>query len=60
MDHSHAARQPRKPYERPAVARVVIDPVKEMLTDCTSSPNKTSPSYDQFGQCVSTCCTALS
>lgn len=33
----------RKPYEAPSLQRVVVDPVKEMLTVCTASPGKTSP-----------------
>jgi hypothetical protein len=30
----------RKPYESPSVARVVIDPIKEMLTVCEAEPGK--------------------
>ena len=60
MQHAAKVSHARQPYVRPTVARVIIDPVKEMLTDCTSSPNKTSPSFDPEGNCISTCCTALS
>ena len=31
----------RRPYEAPSVIRVIIDPVKEMLTACEASPGKT-------------------
>lgn len=30
----------RKPYDPPAVARVIVDPVKEMLTVCEAEPGK--------------------
>ena len=50
----------KRPYQRPVVAHVIIDPVKEMLTDCTQSPNKTSPSYGPDGQTCVDCCNVSS
>ncbi|HEX2780971.1 MAG TPA: hypothetical protein VHM30_15835 [Gemmatimonadaceae bacterium] len=34
-------RQPnsRKPYQQPTLERVILDPIKEMLTACTTDPN---------------------
>jgi len=38
MSGSHEQKQPaRKPYVAPAVERVVLDPIKEMLESCAIS-----------------------
>jgi hypothetical protein len=39
MDNAEQSKQ-RKPYKAPVAVRVIIDPVKEMLTACEQSPGK--------------------
>ena len=40
MSASHEPKRlPRKPYVAPAVERVVLDPIKEMLTSCATAPD---------------------
>ena len=33
----------RRRYEAPLVARIIVDPMREMLADCTAAPGKNPP-----------------
>ena len=49
----------RQAYEAPSVARIIVDPVREMLADCTASPGKNPPGNPScLGDPV--CCTTQS
>ena len=39
----------RKDYEPPSVARVIVDPVKEMLTVCETDPGKVPGTCNDVG-----------
>ena len=43
MGTQNQVRTHRKAYEAPSVARIIVDPVREMLVDCTASPGKNPP-----------------
>lgn len=49
----------RKAYEAPAVARIIVDPVREMLVDCSASPGKNPPGSVDC-QADPVCCTTQS
>ena len=49
----------RKAYEAPSVARIIVDPVREMLVDCTASPGKNPPGSVNC-QSDPVCCTTNS
>lgn len=49
----------RRRYEAPSVARIVVDPVREMLVDCTASPGKNPPGSADC-QADPVCCTTTS
>lgn len=38
MDQRQPSSKERRPYEAPSLERVVLDPIKEMLTACTTDP----------------------
>ena len=48
MKHDNE-RSAQKPYESPTVVRVIIDPVKEMLTVCEAEPGKFPSGPQQCG-----------
>lgn len=43
MQHQVNVKSKRRAYEPPSMARVIVDPVKEMLVVCEVSPGKTNP-----------------
>ena len=49
----------RKRYEAPTVARIIVDPVREMLVDCSQSPGKNPPGANNCGVDPG-CCTTQS
>lgn len=49
----------RRRYEPPTVARIIVDPVREMLVDCTASPGKNPPGSTDC-QADPVCCTTQS
>lgn len=49
----------RQAYEAPTVARIIVDPVREMLVDCTASPGKNPPGSVNC-QSDPVCCTTQS
>ena len=49
----------RQAYEAPSVARIIVDPVREMLVDCTASPGKNPPGSANC-QSDPVCCTPQS
>ncbi|HEX8851076.1 MAG TPA: hypothetical protein VF761_16220 [Gemmatimonadaceae bacterium] len=49
----------RKAYEAPSVARIIVDPVREMLVDCSASPGKNPPGSVNC-QSDPVCCTTQS
>lgn len=38
MQQPNPSSEKRRPYESPVLERVVLDPIKEMLTACTTDP----------------------
>ena len=38
MDKHQPSSDRRRPYEAPSLERVILDPIKEMLTSCTTDP----------------------
>jgi len=38
MDKHQPSSERRRPYEAPSLERVILDPIKEMLTTCTTDP----------------------
>lgn len=38
MHQPQPSSNPRRPYDAPSLERVILDPIKEMLTACTTDP----------------------
>ena len=59
MDTPNSQETRRRRYEAPTVARIIVDPVREMLADCTASPGKNPPGSADC-QADPVCCTTQS